>query len=77
MLFQEYFTLDEIENQIDTGVYNDVRHIISVLATALRTNHLDLPGAMKLLDYYYRKRENRPDKGEIQKWVRELRNQIS
>ena len=77
MLFQEYYTLDEIEQQLDNGVYHDIRHLVFVLGTAIRTSHLDLSAALKLLAYYYQKDRKTPNKGELQKWASELKSATS
>ncbi len=78
MLFQEYYTLDELTDQIDNGVYDDPRHLTSVLAISVGTSHLDYSAALKILDYFFQgwPASKSGRKKEMQKWVNELRKHI-
>tara|TARA_R100000322_G_scaffold145700_2_gene101856 strand:- start:1450 stop:1689 length:240 start_codon:yes stop_codon:yes gene_type:complete len=79
MLFQEYFTLDELTDQVDQGVYDDPRHLTAVLAAAVGTSHLDFSAALKILDYFFQgwPADKAGRKKEMQKWVNELQKHIN
>tara|TARA_R100001163_G_scaffold728_6_gene1099 strand:- start:7056 stop:7295 length:240 start_codon:yes stop_codon:yes gene_type:complete len=79
MLFQEYFTLDELTDQVDKGVYDDPRHLTAVLAAAVGTSHLDFSAALKILDYFFQgwPADKAGRKKEMQKWVNELQKHIN